>query len=334
MADALPAIIVDLADIGVRAADFARAARSPSTLRSYKASWDDFISWCDGAGLSAMPAAPETIGLYFAARAGQLSVATLRHRLAAISVANNLAGHRVDTRHPAIADVLSGIRRELGSRAPSKSAISVEELRRILRKLPDSVAGARDRAILLIGFAGAFRRSELTALNIIDLKINSRGVAITVRRSKTDQQGLGATIGIPRSRKATCPVAALETWLNLREVDGIRLLVNAEVGLGQQPRLEVPVFRPVSRDGHVSPRRLSDGAVARVVKLAAESVGLDPRKYAGHSLRRGFMTAASAAGADLAQIMKQSRHRSTAVAMGYVDEGRLFSNPASRAIGL
>jgi integrase len=333
LADALPAIIVDLADLGVRAADFARAARSPSTLRSYRTSWADFIAWCDDAGLPAMPSSPETIGLYFAARASELSVATLRHRLAAISVANNLAGHRVDTRHPAIADVLSGIRRELGRRAHSKSAVSVDELRRILRKLPDNVAGTRDRAILLIGFAGAFRRSELTALNIGDLTINSRGVAIMVRHRKTDQQGLGATIGIPRSRKATCPVAALETWLNLREVDGIKLLVNAEVGLGQ-PRLEVPVFRPVSRDGHVSLRRLSDGAVARVVKVAAERIGLDPRKYAGHSLRRGFMTAASAAGADLAQIMKQSRHRSTAVAMGYVDEGRIFSNPASRAIGL
>jgi integrase len=333
LSETLPARIVSLADLSARAADFARASRSVATLRAYRTDWADFTAWCDGMGQTPMPSDPALVGLYLTDRSRSLSVATLRRRVASISVANKLSGHRLDTGHPAIADVLAGIRRELGSRANSKNAISVDELRRMLRKLPDNVTGARDRAILLIGFAGAFRRSELTALDIIDLTINSRGVAIMVRRSKTDQQGLGATIGIPRSRKATCPVAALETWLNLSEVDGVRLLVNAEMGLGR-PRLEVPVFRPVSRHGHVSHLRLSDEALAHVVKLAAERIGLDPRKYAGHSLRRGFMTAASAAGADLAQIMRQSRHRSTAVAMGYVDEGRLFSNPASRAIGL
>ncbi len=312
----LPAPMIDLSKLGVEAAEFARAARSPSTLRSYRSDWADFHTWCESVNLIPIPTEPTTIGLYLAARSGALTVATLRRRLCAISVANKLAGHRVDTRHPAIADVLSGIRRELGSRANSKNAISVEELRQMLRKLPNSITGTRDRAILLIGFAGAFRRSELAALDRSDLGINSRGVAILVRRSKTDQQGLGATIGIPRSRKATCPVAALETWL-----------AAAAITAG-------PVFRPVSKHGHVSPLRLRDGRIAEVVKRAAGRVGLDPAKYAGHSLRRGFMTAASAAGADLAQIMKQSRHRSTAVAMGYVDEGRIFSNPASRAIGL
>lgn len=316
MTEKLPAIISDLADLGTRAADFARTSRSIATLRAYRSDWQDFAAWCAGTGLSPLPVAPTTIGLYLTSRARQLTIATLRRRVASISVAQKLSGHRVDTRHPAIADVLSGIGRQLGSRPDRKNAISVDELRQMLRKLPDSIAGARDRAILLIGFAGAFRRSELASLNLDDLTFNSRGAAIMVRRSKTDQQGLGATIGIPRSRKATCPVAALETWLAAGRI------------------VAGPVFRPISRHGHVSPLRLSDEALAHVVKLAAERIGLDPRKYAGHSLRRGFMTAASAAGADLAQIMRQSRHRSTAVAMSYVDEGRLFSNPASRAIGL
>lgn len=134
-----------------------------------------------------MPAEPATVSLYLTARSGELSVATLRHRVATIAVAHKLAGHRRDNRHPAIPDVLSGIRRELGTRANPKKAISVDELRQMIRKLPPTVTGTRDRAILLIGFAGAFRRSELTALNG-DLNITSRGVAITVRRGKTDQQ--------------------------------------------------------------------------------------------------------------------------------------------------
>lgn len=312
----LPAVLDALDDLGERATDFARASRSVATLRAYRADWSDFSAWCESVGRERLPTEPETVGLYLAARARELKVATLRRRVASIAVANKLVGGRLDTRHPAIADVLAGIRRELGARASPKNAISVDELRAMLRKLPDTVSGIRDRAILLIGFAGAFRRSELTALDLVDLNVNSRGVAITVRRSKTDQQGHGQTIGIPRSRKATCPVAALEAWL-----------VRGNITAG-------PVFRPISRHGHVSPLRLSDEALAGVLKLAAERIGLDPAKYAGHSLRRGFMTAASAAGADLAQIMKQSRHRSTSVAMTYIDEGRIFSNPASRAIGL
>jgi len=212
--------------------------------------------------------------------------------------------------------VLSGSRRQIGTRSNPKNALTVEELRAMLRRLPNTTTGIRDKAILLIGFAGAFRRSELTALDIEDLKITTRGVAIIVRRSKTDQAGEGQLIGIPRSRKATCPAAALEAWLE-----------HAHISSG-------PVFRPVNRHGQVSPLRLSDEAVAQIVKLAAERIGLDPAKYAGHSLRRGFMTAASAGGADIAQAMKQSRHRSVAVAMGYIDEGRIFSNPASKAIGL
>lgn len=316
MAETLPALLVDLDDLGIRAAEFARASRSLATMRAYRSDWADFTGWCREAGLEPIPALPTTIGLYLAARAPELKVATLRRRVASIAVAHRLDGHRLDTRHPAIADVLSGISRELGGRGQPKRAISVEELRAMLRRLPATVSGIRDRAILLIGFAGAFRRSELTALDIGDLNISSRGVAITVRRSKTDQQGLGATIGIPRSRKATCPVAALEIWL-------------------AQDRITAgPVFRPVSRHSHVGSTRLSDESLARVVKDAAARIGLDPGKYAGHSLRRGFATSASAAGADLAQIMRQTRHRSVAVAMSYVDEGQLFTNPASRAVGL
>jgi integrase len=313
MTEQLPAPLENVAE---RAAEFARSSRSPSTQRAYKTDVRDFLTWCKAAGREFMPPDPRTVGLYLAARAGVLKVATLRRRIAAISVAYKLNGHRLDTAHPAIADVLAGIRRQMGSQAATKHAITVDELRAMIRKLPDTLAGKRDRAALLIGFAGAFRRSELAALTVEDLKITSRGVAVCVRRSKTDQAGLGHVVGIPMSNKTTCPVRALEAWL-------------AAAGIAAGP-----VFRPIDRHGNVADRAMEDEAVAAVVKRAAARLGLDPRKYAGHSLRRGFMTAASAAGADLAPIMKQSRHRSVAVAMGYIDDGQLFSNPASRAIGL
>jgi integrase len=330
MAETLPAPLVDLADLGARAADFARASRSVATLRVYRSDWADFSAWCTIVNLERLPADPTTVGWYLTARVDTLSVATLGRRVATIAVAHKLAGHRLDTRHPAIADVLSGIRREYGHRRAPKKAISVDELRAMLRKLPATVAGIRDRAILLIGFAGAFRRSELTALDIGDLNITSRGVAITVRRSKTDQQGQGATIGIPRSRKATCPVAALEAWLSRLPIES-----TYQDDRDQNKNTPImPVFRPVSRHGHISLLRLSDEALAEVVKNAAKRIGLDPSQYAGHSLRRGFMTAASAAGADLAPIMRQSRHRSVSIAMGYIEQGQIFNNPASKAIGL
>jgi hypothetical protein len=152
-----------------------------------------------------------------------------------------------------------------------------------------------------------------------------------VRRSKTDQQGHGTTIGIPRSRKATCPVAALEAWLSSASSSESDSLV---ANVAKERSENMPVFRPVSRHGRISDIRLSDEALASVVKNAAERIGLDPAQYAGHSLRRGFMTAASAAGADLAPIMRQSRHRSVSIAMGYIEQGQIFSNPASKAIGL
>ena len=148
----LPAVLDALDDLGERATDFARASRSVATLRAYRADWSDFSAWCESVGRERLPTEPETVGLYLAARARELKVVTLRRRVASIAVANKLVGGRLDTRHPAIADVLAGIRRELGARASPKNAISVDELRAMLRKLPDTVSGIRDRAILLIGF--------------------------------------------------------------------------------------------------------------------------------------------------------------------------------------
>ena len=302
-------------ELTTRAIAFARAARSPNTERAYRADWADWSAWCDAHQVVALPATPATVGLYLTDRSATHKVSSLRRRLGAIAVAHRLAGHHLDTRHPAIAEVLAGIRRTVGARQEPKRAILTDDLKTILRKIPETLLGVRDRAILLIGFAGAFRRSELVALDFSDLAFSSRGVAVTVRQSKTDQVGEGEVVGIPRSKKSTCPVAALEAWL-----------LRAGISDG-------PVFRSI-HVGDIVGGRLDGKDVNRTVKRAAERAGLDPASFGAHSLRSGFCTASAEGGADLALIMRQSRHRSVDVARKYVQAGQLFNNPASKALGL
>lgn len=331
MGETLPALPLDLEEIGARAAELARYSRSPATERAYRSDWTDFAGWCERAGLPALPAAATTVGAYLSDRAGSLKVATLSRRIAAITAAHRMAGQGFDGAHPAISRVLSGIRRRYGSRQAAKTAILTEDLRRIVRALPADLAGLRDKAVLLVGFAGAFRRSELVAIDYGDVILSGAGLVITIRRSKTDQEGVGRQVGIPRSRKnsSTCPVAALEAWLNA--TDALSAIVNAEMGLGQ-PRLERPVFRAID---HGKPgARLSGKAVAKIVKRAAQRVGFDPTKFAGHSLRSGFATSAARGGADLACIMQQTGHKNADVARRYIQAGQLLQNPASKAVKL
>jgi len=319
MTETLPALPVDLSDLAARAAEFARGSRSAATERAYRSDWADFSGWCDRAGVSPLPAAPATVGAYLSDRAGSLKVATLNRRIAAITVAHRTAGLGLDSGHPAIARVLAGIRRAYGTQQQAKTAILTEDLRRVVRALPTTtLAGVRDKAVLLVGFAGAFRRSELAALDLGDISLSGAGLVITIRRSKTDQEGAGRQVGIPRARKSsvTCPVAALEAWLGERSE-----LTNSEALF-----LGVCHGRPTAR--------LSGKAIAWIVKRAVTRVGFDPSKFAGHSLRSGFATSAARGGADLAFIMQQTGHKSADVARRYVQTGTLLQNPASRAVKL
>ena len=319
MTETLPALPVDLSDLAARAAEFARGSRSAATERAYRSDWADFSGWCDRAGVSPLPAAPATVGAYLSDRAGLLKVATLNRRIAAITVAHRTAGLGLDSGHPAIARVLAGIRRAYGTQQQAKTAILTEDLRRVVRALPTTtLAGVRDKAVLLVGFAGAFRRSELAALDLGDISLSGAGLVITIRRSKTDQEGAGRQVGIPRARKSsvTCPVAALEAWLGERSE-----LTNSEALF-----LGVCHGRPTAR--------LSGKAIARIVKRAVTRVGFDPSKFAGHSLRSGFATSAARGGADLAFIMQQTGHKSADVARRYVQAGSLLHNPASKAVKL
>jgi integrase len=205
----------------------------------------------------------------------------------------------------------AGIRRAKGT-APALT----EDLRLMVRAMPYSLLGSRDRALLLIGFAGAFRRSELVSLDVEDLAFEREGVVVTLRRSKTDPVGQGRKIGIPLGSGKTCPVRALERWM---EAAGIE---------------EGPLFRPVTRHSHVEDCRLSDKAVALIVKRWAQAVGLDPALYAGHSLRSGLATSAARNGASERSIMNQTGHRSVQMVRRYIREGTVFQENAAAKVGL
>lgn len=305
-----------LAALG-QAQDYARTARAAATRRAYRADWSHFEGWCRQHGVAALPAAPQGVGAYLAAHATALAPATLTRRLSSLAVAHRLAGHQLDTRHPAIRDVLAGIRRQRGT-APRRAAPATTAIVRRMAAAcgTDTMIGQRDRALVLVGFAGAFRRAELVGLDHRDLAFDAEGVRITLRRSKSDQEGAGVLVGVARiDGSPTCPVAALEAWL-------------AAAGIA-----EGPVFRAVDRHGRIAATALDDRAVARVVQKLAAAIGLDPVGFSGHSLRAGFATSAAMCGVEERRIAKQTRHRSAVVRI-YIRDGEVFLRNASREVGL
>ena len=315
----------ELEDLSRRAALYATRARGDGTRRAYRAAWRHFAAWCDNLGRTPLPTDPDTLAMYLVRRADDgLAVSSLRVALAAIKTAHLLAGLSLDLRHPRLAMVLEGITRTTGVRPRRQAAPAVPGVLRLLlaaRPPADTPIGARDRAMLLLGFGAALRRSELVGLAVGDVApAAGRGLMLTVRRSKTDQQGKGQQVAIwgNPAEPGFCPAAALEAWLAYRR-QGPDLV-------GGTSDADRPLFCGLTKAGWLTGERLSDKAVARLVKQAAEDAGLDPALYSGHSLRAGLATAAGDAGAGLAELMRQTRHRSTEVALGYLRPADLWRN--------
>jgi len=306
-----------LRPVAEAARDYAAHAKAENTLRAYRGDWRDFEGWTTAHGLEALPATPETVALYAAALASRAKVATIRRRLATISGAHRAAGLESPTSSPAVSAVLAGIRRDKGDAQTRKAPVVTGTLRRMAEALPAGLVGIRDRALLLVGFAGAFRRSELVGLRLEDVEFPLEGLVLTLRRSKTDQEGKGERVAIPHgANPETCPVRALSAWI---EAAGIS---------------EGPLFRSVTRHGRISPEALSPEAVAIVVKRSASRVGLDPATFSGHSLRAGFATAAAQAEVPEWRIARQTRHRSLVILGRYIREANLFRKNAAAAVGL
>ena len=302
-----------------RARDYAANSKAPATLRAYRACWKHFQEWCRDRGLISLPAEPRTVALFIADCASKHKPASISLRMAAISAAHKLAGFESPTlmRHAVVSETWAGIKRTLGTAQVGKSAILTDDLRKMIAALPDTLRGLRDVALLLVGFASACRRSELAALTVEDLAWVEEGLRITLRRSKTDQEGKGQTIGVPYgSDPFTCPVRAMRRWL-------------AAAGI-----TEGFAFRGVLKGGRVQPGRMAGDSIALCIKRSCASVGMETAKYAGHSLRAGFVTQAARAGCSESSIMKQTRHKSTAMLARYTRDPSLFRNNAAMKLGL
>ncbi len=306
-----------LAAMREQARDYAQSAKAPNTRRAYRADWADFTAWCRAHDRAPLPALPETVALYLAALAGHRKTSTLTRRLSAISQAHQVAGHPSPTKDQSVRAVAAGIRRAKGTAQQGKTAAVTADVRLMVGALPATLMGRRDRALLLLGFAGAFRRSELVALDVADVVERPEGLAVTIRRSKTDQEGAGRTVGIPYgAHYESCPVRALRAWL-----------AAASITSG-------PLFQAIDRHGNLLPGRLSPQGVARAVKRAAVAAGLNPTTYAGHSLRAGLATAAAEAGVSERAIMAQTGHKSLPMVRKYIRGGSLFRENAAAEVGL
>jgi site-specific recombinase XerD len=294
--------------------DYAERAQAPATVRAYAADVRTFSTWCRVRGLESCPATPGTVAVFLAdeARRG-VKPSTLSRRLAAIRHAHVAAHLEPPTAAEEVRHVMRGIRRTAGTRPTRKAPATAERVLVMVSHCPKSLAGLRDRALLLLGFGGAFRRSELAALEVADLDERPEGLRVTVRQSKTDQEGAGAVVPIARGAHA-CPVAAVRAWLAAAAIT------------------EGPVFRPVSKDDRPRAARLTPYSVGQLVKAYAERAGYDPATFGGHSLRAGFLTSAAERGKSLDRMMAVSRHKRVDTVLGYVRRADDFKDHAGAGL--
>ena len=309
-----------------RAADYARASRSPATLRAYGSDWAIFEAWCRTRGLASLPATPAIVATFLAFEADRgIKANTIGRRLAAIGYHHRQAGvdpPQEQSGAGAMLEVLAGIRNALGTRKDRKTPADADALGAMLATITgDDLRALRDRAVLAVGMAAALRRSELVALWIEDVELPAEGLRLLIGRSKTDQAGEGATIPIPEGRRIR-PKALLLAWSGAAMAAAQELknpLITFKTG---------PLFRRLTRGGELTADPMSDRAVARLVQRCAAAAGLNPAKYAGHSLRAGFLTEAARQGASIFKMRDVSRHKSVQVLSDYVRDAELFHDHA------
>jgi len=285
------------------------ASTSKNTRKAYLTDLQHFLEW---GGM--IPAKPELIAEYLAAHAEILAISTLTRRLAAISKTHSLQGYESPTKSDLVRAVMKGVRRTHGKPTSQKSPVLKDDVVAMVERLGEGPRDIRDRALLLVGFAGGFRRSELVALAYNDIDWTPKGIVLSLRRSKTDQEGRGRQVAISYARGCTCPVKALKAWLDTAKIT------------------EGPVLRGVDRHGNVAHRRLSTEAVARVVKERAAAVGMNPSRLSGHSLRAGMATSAAIAGVETWRIRRQTGHTSEATLQKYIRNEEQFAGNTAASL--
>ena len=296
-------LVTDLKNLEIETLKNLKNSKANNTLRAYQSDFKDFTSFCTKNAFSAMPTQPKVIALYITHLSKSSKFSTLKRRIASISVIHKLKGHYLDTKHPIIMENLHGIKRALGSRQKAKKPILISDLKLIIKAIDKKKF--RDKALILIGFAGGFRRSELVNINYEDVEFVTEGVKILIKRSKTDQSGEGSIKAIPYfNNYEFCPVLALKSYFNVKFSE--------------------------AKNGKVFD--ISDKSVALIIKRYAEKAGLDSTKYAGHSLRSGFATTAAEFGAEERNIMAMTGHKTTQMVRRYIHEANLFKNNALNKI--
>jgi len=309
--------LVEVAGERARAEEAALNALAPATRAAYRADWAAFTAWCRSRSYEPLPAAPAVIAMYLPHAAKTLKAASIGRRIAAIAHMHEQAGHPSPMAHPTVKNVWKGVRREIGIAQKGKSALTIDGLRPVVAGFGARRIDVRDRALLLLGFAAALRRSEIVALDVADITFVAEGAAVTIRRSKTDQEGAGVLLGVPfGSNPETCAVRALQAW--------IALLDDAAP--------DAPLFVSLNRHAQAGDR-LSASAVAEIVKRRCAAVDL-AGDFSGHSMRAGFVTTAAGAGVDALEISNQTRHKSLDMVKRYSRPATIWKSNAAFRVGM
>ena len=296
-----------------------KLSKANNTLRAYKSDFKDFGAFCAKHGFNSMPTEPKIVSLYLTHLSGNSKISTLRRRLVSIGVVHKLKGHYLDTKHPVIIENLMGIKRKKGSIQTGKKPILINHLKQIINVIDEQkiekIKKLRNKTLILIGFGGGFRRTELISIDHEDIDFVQEGVKITIRRSKTDQFGEGMIKGLPYfSNEKYCPVTNLKNWLTLSKI---------KTG---------PIFRRFAKGSILTSHRLTDQSVVLIIKDCLKLAGIENQNFSGHSLRSGFATVAAESGADERSIMAMTGHKTTQMVRRYIREANIFKNNALNKI--
>ena len=295
-------------------------SKANNTVRAYKSDFEDFGLFCTQNGFKSLPSEPKIVSLYLTHLSTKdVKMSTLKRRLVSIGVIHKLKGHYLDTKHPSIIENIMGIKRRKGSIQRGKKPILINNLKLIINVIDEQkneeIKKIRDRSIILIGFAGGFRRNEIVSLDYDDLDFVQEGLKVNVRRSKTDQFGEGFVKALPYfDNSQYCPVISIRKWIEISKISS------------------GPLFRRFTKGSKLSDNRLTDQTVALLIKEYLKLGGIESNNYSGHSLRSGFATSAAESGAEERSIMAMTGHKSTEMVRKYIREANLFKNNALNKI--
>ena len=296
-------LISEIKNLEIETLKNLKNSKAENTLKAYQSDFRDFSAFCKKNLFPSLPTEPKIIAFYITHLSKSSKFSTLKRRIASISVIHKLKGHYLDTKHPIIMENLHGIKRTFGSRQKAKKPILINDLKLIIKAIDEKKI--RDKALILIGFAGGFRRSELVNIYYDDVEFVTEGVKILIKKSKTDQAGEGIIKAIPYfENKEFCPVRAIKHYINFKFTK--------------------------SNEGKIFD--LSDKSVALIIKKYTNKAGLDSSRYSGHSLRSGFATTAAEFGAEERNIMTMTGHKTTQMVRRYIQEANLFKNNALNKI--